>query len=683
MRWDHLYLAALGTYLPSQRESAATAVADGLFDAQEYERYECRGVTVAGADEPPPDMAVWAARRALSQSDHGDADFALLLHASMYHQGRDLWTPAHYVQRGTIGGPALAVDVYQGANGSLAALELAASHLMAREGGPPAALITCADSFPLPGFDRWRSDSDCVFGDGAVAAVLSRDHGPLRLLATASVSDPELEPVFRGNGGWTTAPHLDSRPIDLRGRKQEWMREQAAGRGCYEAHFVVASDPRSGIAVWLRYAVDVSDAGEVVLTESVYLAMNKSEVPTEPFPVRELRVGETRLHRARMMGPRELPYDGRALQRLGKLRDPKLPLATRAAAFVARRWPVLAALALCVALGAASWRVRVRRENDPVLRAEQMLVGKAPLAVLAELDKLSDSPRSRSAQVQVLRGKAEHALGQLGMAFADFAAALDADASVADGEVVRALVDDLVRGVPAAMAAGAGAHPGREGGSARRRALAGHRALAARTPAARGARGAGADGPGARRGPPGAGDRGAVRQGCALPRDPQRGARPGGGGHRARAGAPLQDGGREAPVRLAGSGGRAPPAGARQGAGGRAGPSGHTGVDLEHDLEHELEHDLRHDLRHDLDPDLDPDLRRRVGLGPRLDRGDRVEVGPQDRQEDRQAQPQGEGEDRAPSRTRHEGEPAHRGQGAAADARHRGALGSGGVRKLA
>ncbi len=174
-----------------------------------------------------------------------------------------------------------------------------------------------------------------------------------------------------------------------------------------------------------------ADAGEVVLTESVYLAMNKSEVPTEPFPVRELRVGETRLHRARMIGPRELPYDGRALQRLGKLRDPRLPLATRAAAFVARRWPVLAALALCVVAAAAR------------LRAEQMLIAKAPLAALAELDKLSDSPRSRSAQVQVLRGRAEHALGQLGMAFADFAAALDADASVADAEVVRALMDDL------------------------------------------------------------------------------------------------------------------------------------------------------------------------------------------------------------------------------------------------
>ena len=45
--------------------------------------------------------------------------------------------------------------------------------------------------------------------------------------------------------------------------------------------------------------------------------------------------------------------------------------------------------------------------------------------------------------MQVVRGKAEHALGQAGMAFADFAAALDADSSVADPNVVRALVDDL------------------------------------------------------------------------------------------------------------------------------------------------------------------------------------------------------------------------------------------------
>ena len=206
----------------------------------------------------------------------------------------------------------------------------------------------------------------------------------------------------------------------------------------------VDADDVTGDAVQLALRASAfADAGEVVLTESVYLAMNKSEVPTEPFPVRELRVGETRLHRARMTGPRELPYGGRALKRLGKLRDPKLPLVTRAAAFVAHRWPILTALALCLAVGGTMWRARVRRQNDPVVRAEQMLVAKAPLAALAELDKLSDTPRAKSAQVQVVRGKAEHALGQLGMAFADFAAALDADSSVADPQLVRALVDDL------------------------------------------------------------------------------------------------------------------------------------------------------------------------------------------------------------------------------------------------
>jgi serine/threonine-protein kinase len=275
--------------------------------------------------------------------------------------------------------------------------------------------------------------------------------------------DALLLPVIRGFGGRKVKSIGDALLVTFRSptdcvlcgmAMQDRLASWNARRGPQEKIEVriaislgevrVDADDVTGDPVQLALRASAfADAFEVVLTESVYLAMNKSEVPTEPFPVRELRVGETRLHRARMIGPRELPYDGRALQRLGKLRDPRLPLATRAAAFVARRWPVLAALALCFVAAAASWRVRVRRENDPVLRAEQMLVAKAPLAALAELDKLSESPRSRTAQVQVLRGKAEHGMGQLGMAFADFAAALDADATVADPEVVRALVDDL------------------------------------------------------------------------------------------------------------------------------------------------------------------------------------------------------------------------------------------------
>ena len=221
MKWENLYIAGLGSCLPPGR-SAADAVAAGEFDAREHAEYQVRAVTVAPPGVPAVDLAVRAARQALDRSGVRAADVDLVLHASMYHQGQDLWTPAHYIQREVLGGGALALEVGQGANGGLAATELAASHLAARPGAD-AVLVTCADSFQLPGFDRWRSDSECVFGDGAAALVLSRRGGPLRLRSTASASDPELEPVFRGQDGWTTAPGSRPGPVDLRGRKQAWL----------------------------------------------------------------------------------------------------------------------------------------------------------------------------------------------------------------------------------------------------------------------------------------------------------------------------------------------------------------------------------------------------------------------------------------------------------------------------
>jgi hypothetical protein len=206
----------------------------------------------------------------------------------------------------------------------------------------------------------------------------------------------------------------------------------------------VNSDDIAGDPVQLALRASLhADAGDVVLTESVYLSMNKSEVPTEPFAVRELRPGQTRLHRARVTGARDLPYGGHALRRLGKLSAPRLPFLPRAAKFVAHTWPAFAVGFFLLAAGGAAFRVRAERERDPVLRASLLLTQKAPTAALAELDKLGGEPRAKTPKVSILRGKAEQDLGQLGMAFADFAAALDEDKTVADAQVVRALVDDL------------------------------------------------------------------------------------------------------------------------------------------------------------------------------------------------------------------------------------------------
>nr|QVT76746.1 ketoacyl-ACP synthase III family protein [Streptomyces sp.] len=222
MRWQHLYLAGSGTYFPERVETAEDAMAAGRYSLDEHTANGIRAVRTAGEDEAPAVMAARAGHRALERSGHAAEDFSLVLHACMGYQGRDFWTPAHYVQRETVGGHGPAVEIRQGSNGGLAALELAAAQLTARP-GTTAALITTGDAFRLPYVDRWRTENQQVYGDAGTAAVLSRREGVARLRSTASRSVPALEPVYRGTGEWSVAPDPGEWPLDLRTRTRNYL----------------------------------------------------------------------------------------------------------------------------------------------------------------------------------------------------------------------------------------------------------------------------------------------------------------------------------------------------------------------------------------------------------------------------------------------------------------------------
>jgi serine/threonine-protein kinase len=191
----------------------------------------------------------------------------------------------------------------------------------------------------------------------------------------------------------------------------------------------------------------MADAGEVVLTDAVYLSMNKSEAPTEILTSRPLAGGGTiRLRRALRTGDAHAPYGGRALERLGWLPDPSRHvrmrrLIDRALAF-GRRRAVWAAAGLLLVAAAAGER-RARGPGDALRRAAGLLEARQPKAALAELDRLAETPRAHEPRVQVVRGRAEHALGQYGMAFADFAAAAEQDPHALDPQIVSALADEL------------------------------------------------------------------------------------------------------------------------------------------------------------------------------------------------------------------------------------------------
>lgn len=221
MRIEQLFIAGLGAFLP-RPVSVREAVADGRYDAREAEETRFESILVAG-NESPPDMAVHAARGALARSGLEPEELELLLHASIYFQGIDLYSTASYIHHATLGEhSALALEVKGASNGGMASLELAATYLSAMPRNA-AALITTADKFSPPLLDRWQCDTGLVLADGATAMLLSRRKGFARVLSVATVSDPSLEGLHRGDAPFAHAPG----PIDVHQRKREYLK--AAG----------------------------------------------------------------------------------------------------------------------------------------------------------------------------------------------------------------------------------------------------------------------------------------------------------------------------------------------------------------------------------------------------------------------------------------------------------------------
>ncbi|GAA2719579.1 MULTISPECIES: ketoacyl-ACP synthase III family protein [Streptomyces] len=220
MNDGELYIAATGTWLPPV-ESVAEAVADGRCDPAVARAAQVESVTVSRS-EPAPEMAARAGRTALARAGAGPGDIDLLLHASFFYQGFDLWAPASYIQRVTLGNQCPAMEVRQVSNGGMAALDLAWAYLHA-DSGRSAALITTGDRFCEPRFDRWRSDPGTVYGDGGTALVVSRHDGFARVRSLASVSAPDLEGMHRGDDPFGTGPFGHRTVVDLEAHKQDFL----------------------------------------------------------------------------------------------------------------------------------------------------------------------------------------------------------------------------------------------------------------------------------------------------------------------------------------------------------------------------------------------------------------------------------------------------------------------------
>ncbi|MFJ9816695.1 ketoacyl-ACP synthase III family protein [Streptomyces sp. NPDC101151] len=217
-----VYLCAPDRVLGEHAQPVTEAVSGALLDAATAGKYGYTALRVS--DRAPVELAELSAARTLAAAGVDPARVGRLLHAWTYHQGHEFWSPAHYIADRIGARAAEPAGVQQMCNGAMAAVGQAARDLLADPAAGPV-LVTTADCFPAPGFDRWGGDYGVCYGDGATSVLVTRQpHGrAVRLLSTATVAVSALEGMHRGDAPFAPAPLSGVKTLLPKAAKKEFL----------------------------------------------------------------------------------------------------------------------------------------------------------------------------------------------------------------------------------------------------------------------------------------------------------------------------------------------------------------------------------------------------------------------------------------------------------------------------
>jgi 3-oxoacyl-[acyl-carrier-protein] synthase III len=220
-----IVITGTSVWLPDGRESAADAIASSKLDEDTADDLGYHELSVS-TGQTPPEMAVLAAESALDSAGVSGADVGILVHAYSYYQGHDFFSPAHFIADRLGARNANPFCVAQMSNGGATSVQLAVAQLLA-DPHISTALVSTADRFCEPGFDRWCGDYGVAFGDGATAMVLRRASDTrstdLALLAMNSVAAPEFEAMLHAGDPFSLAPREHARSVNTRRNKKAFL----------------------------------------------------------------------------------------------------------------------------------------------------------------------------------------------------------------------------------------------------------------------------------------------------------------------------------------------------------------------------------------------------------------------------------------------------------------------------
>ena len=200
-------IAAVASYLPEQWLSAAAlGTASGIPEAVLTERFGIAGKHIAAPGEHVTGLAVAAARKLLAEHGTDPADVDAVVYFGSTWKDYPVWQAAPRITHELGCDRAFALELDYTSCGSPVALRVAKALLVSEPEVRTVLLVGASCESRLVDYANERCRFMFDFGDGAVAALLVRDHPANRILETSMITDGSLSLHVKVPAGGSARP---------------------------------------------------------------------------------------------------------------------------------------------------------------------------------------------------------------------------------------------------------------------------------------------------------------------------------------------------------------------------------------------------------------------------------------------------------------------------------------------
>ncbi|HSZ42240.1 MAG TPA: 3-oxoacyl-ACP synthase [Trebonia sp.] len=204
-------IAGVASYLPDDWMSAAAlASASGIPESVLVERFGLAGKHVADPGQHVTDLAREAAVRLLAEADVPPGDVDAVVYFGSTWKNYPVWQAAPRIAHELGCDRAFALELDYTSCGSPVALRVAKALITSDPRIRTLLLVGASCESRLVDYGNQRARFMFSFGDGAVAALLARDHSANQVLETAMITDGSLSLHVKVPAGGSALPASSS-----------------------------------------------------------------------------------------------------------------------------------------------------------------------------------------------------------------------------------------------------------------------------------------------------------------------------------------------------------------------------------------------------------------------------------------------------------------------------------------